>query len=57
MLRDLHTFKCKRPHDIPYDACLWKLAKHNKGRTSKQLKFVASAETINGNQALVSLAT
>ena len=41
-----------RPHNRPYDACLWKPAKHNKVGTSKQLRFVASTETFNGNHAL-----
>ena len=51
-LRDLHVYKCKRPHNRPYDACLWKPAKRNKVHTSKQLWFVASTEIFNGNQAL-----
>ena len=44
VLCDLHTSKCKIPHNRPYDACLWKLEKRNKFRTSKQLRFVASTK-------------
>ena len=33
-------------YDRPNDACLWKLAKRNKVCTSKQLQFVARAETM-----------
>ena len=51
-LRDLHTSKCKIPHNRPYDVCLWKPAERNKVPTSKQLRFVVSADTIIGNQAL-----
>ena len=36
----------------PYDACLWNPAKRNKVCKSKQLRFVASAETFNKSQAL-----
>ena len=45
-LRDLHTSKHKRPHNRPHDTYL---LKRNKVRTSKQLRFFASAETFNGN--------
>ena len=48
--RDLHTSKCKRPHNRPYDGCLWKLVERNKVCASK-LWFVASTETFNGNHA------
>ena len=51
-LRDLHTSKYKRPLNKPSDGCLCKPAKRNSVRTSKQLRFVASTETFNGNQAL-----
>ena len=52
-LRDLHTSKYKRPRNKPSDGCLWKPAKRNNVCTSKKLRFVASTETFNGNQALV----
>ena len=52
-LRDLHTSKYKRPRNKPNDGCLWKPAKRNSVRTSKQLRFVAITETYNGNQALM----
>ena len=48
--RDLHTSKYKIPPSRPYDASLWKPAERNKVCTSK-LRFVASTETFNGNQA------
>ena len=51
-LHDLHTSKRKRPHSRPYDASLQKLAKCNKVRTSKHLRFVPSIKTFNGNQPL-----
>ena len=41
----------KKPHDRPYSGYLWKPAEPNKVCTSKQLGFVASTETFNGNQA------
>ena len=50
-LRDLHTSKCKRSHNKPNDSCLWKPAECNDVHTSKQLRFVASTETFNGNQS------
>ena len=43
-LRDLHTSKCKRPHNRPYDACLWnwqnaiKFAWANKSNLLRALK-------------------
>ena len=43
---------CKRPRNKPCDACLWKPGQRNAVRASKQLQFVASTETFNGNQAL-----
>ena len=46
-LHDLHASKYKRPHNRPYDACLWKSAKRNKARTSKQPRFIASPEPFN----------
>ena len=49
-LRDLHTSKCKRPHNRPYNACQWKLAKRNNFCIRKQLRLVANVEAINGNQ-------
>ena len=51
-LRDLHASKYKRPRNVPTDRCLWKPAKRNSVRASKQLRFVAITETFNGNQAL-----
>ena len=54
-LRILHTSICKRPRNKPGDACLWKLSKRNKIRTSKQLWFVASTETFNVNQVSYSI--
>ena len=51
-LRDLHTSKYKRPRNKPDDGCLWKRAKRDNVRTSKQLRFVACTETFKGNQAL-----
>ena len=45
-LSDLHTFKYKRPRTKSNDGCLWKPTKRNNFRTSKQLRFVASTETI-----------
>ena len=41
-----------KTYNRTYDGCLWKLAKRYNVRTSKQLRFVASTETFNGNQAL-----
>ena len=38
---DLHTFRLKIPRNKPYDGYLWKPAKGNIARTSKQLRFVA----------------
>ena len=52
-LRDLHTSQCKRSHSRTYDGCLWKPAKRNKVRMSKQLQFVVNTEAFNGNQALI----
>ena len=52
-LRHLHTSKCKRPHNRPYNACLWKPAKRKKVQTSKQLRFVSNTETFLWNQALI----
>ena len=46
----LHTSKCKRPRNRPYDAWLGKPEKRNKVRMSKQLRFVASTAKFNGNQ-------
>ena len=43
--------KYKRPRNKPNDGCLWKPAKRNSVRASKQLRFVAITETFNGNQA------
>ena len=51
-LHDLDTSERKRPRNRTYDGCLWKPAKLNKVRTSKQLRFVANTETFNGNLAL-----
>ena len=51
-LRDLHTTKYKIPDNRPYDGYLWKPAKCNKIRTSKQLGFVTSTKKFNRNQAL-----
>ena len=51
-LRDLHTSKYKRPHNKPDKGCIWKPAKRNNVRMSKQLRFVASTKTFHGNQAL-----
>ena len=45
-MRDLHTFKCKRPYNRTYNGRLQKLAEHNQVRTNKQLRFVASTETL-----------
>ena len=42
----------QRPRNKPNDGCLWKPAKRNSVRASKQLRFVAITETFNGNQAL-----
>ena len=36
-LRDLHASKYKRPRNKPGDGWLWKPAKRNNVRTSKQL--------------------
>ena len=47
----MHTSECKIPHNRTYDGYLWKPAKRNKVRTSKQLQFAASTKTFNGNQA------
>ena len=44
--------KYKRPRNKPNGSWLWKLAKRNSVRASKQLRFVAITETFNGNQAL-----
>ena len=49
-LRDLHTSRYKRPRYKPDNGCLWKPAKRNSVCTSKQLGFVASTETFNGNR-------
>ena len=43
--------KNKRPRNKFNDGCLWKPAKCNSVRASKQLQFVAITETFNGNQA------
>ena len=51
-LRDLHASKYKRPRNKPNYGCLWKPAKPNSVRASKQLRFVAITETFNENQAL-----
>ena len=51
-LLDLYTSKYKRRRNKPNDGSWWKLAKCNNVHTSKQLRFVASTETINGNQDL-----
>ena len=53
-IRNLHASKYKRPRNKPNDGCLWKPAKRNSVRPSKQLRFVAITETFNGNQALES---
>ena len=52
VLRDSHTSKYKRPRNKTNDGCLWKPAKRNNVRTSKQLRFVANTEILNENQAL-----
>ena len=54
-LRKLHTSKYKWPRNKPDDGCLWKAAKRNAVCTSKQLQFVASTKTFNGNQALLTV--
>ena len=41
--------------NLATDGCLWKPAKRNSVCMSKQLWFVASTETFNGNQALFKL--
>ena len=41
-LRDSHTSKYKRPRNKNSDGCLWKPAKRNNARTTKQFRFVAS---------------
>ena len=51
-LRDSHTSRYKKPRNKPNDGCLWKSAKRNNFRTSKQLRFVASTEAFNENQPL-----
>ena len=43
-LHDLHVSKYKSPRNKPTDGCLWKLAKRNSIRESKQLRFVAITE-------------
>ena len=50
-LRYLDTSKYKRPHYKPNNDCLWKPAKCNNVRSSKQLRFDVSTEKFNGNQA------
>ena len=52
VLRDLHTSKYKRPRNKLDNGCLWKSAKGNSVCTSKQLRFVASTELFNENQAI-----
>ena len=44
----------QKTHNRTYDGCLWKPAERNKVHTGKQLRFVASAEAFNRNQALIS---
>ena len=39
------------PPNKQNDGCLWKPAKRNSVRASKQLRFVAITETLNGNKA------
>ena len=51
-LHDLDTSERKRPRNRTYDGCLWKPAKHNKVRTSKQLRLVASTETFKFKSGL-----
>ena len=46
-LRNIHASKYKRPHNEPNDGCLWKRAKRNSVRASKQLRIVAITETFN----------
>ena len=50
--RDLHAFNYKRPRNKPNDGYLWKPTERNSVCASKQLRFVAITETINGNRAL-----
>ena len=40
----------KDPRNKSSDGCLWKPAKRNRVRASKQLRFVVITETFNGNQ-------
>ena len=49
----MHASKYKVLCNKPTDGCLWKPAKRHSIRASKQLRFVATTETFNGNQALV----
>ena len=51
-LRDLHTSNYKGPRNNPDNDCLWKPAKRNNVRTSKQLRFFVTTEIFNGNQDL-----
>ena len=51
-LCNLRTSKYNRPHNKPNDGCLWKPAKHNSVRASKQPRFAVITETLDGNQAL-----
>ena len=51
-LRDLHASKYKRHRNKPDDGWLWKPAKPNKIRMSKQLRFVAITETFNRKPGL-----
>ena len=48
-LRDLHVSKYKRPRNKPHGGCLWKPAKRNSVRASKQLRFVAITETFKSS--------
>ena len=56
-LCNLHTSEYKIPRNKPADGYLWKLAKHNNVRLSKQLWFVARTKKFNENQASDSFST
>ena len=47
--------KWKRPHNRPWDACLWKAAERNIVCKGRQPRSVASTKTFNKNQPLVSV--
>ena len=42
----------QKPHNRPFDACLWKWAKRNKSLHEQTTPVCCETETFNRNQAL-----